>query len=82
MRYSKNWALVFLGICIGCGAGATMPASIASTQGGKWMCFSFRSQGTSQDGFAMKMTGTLNAAAPNSPVGAVVVMGNYFCAKN
>ena len=91
----KSSLLVLTGVLFGCGAGATVAASWAAPDAGKWQCYDSQElpdlAEAATSWFAEDMTKGMNLAAPHAAVGEVIVvpqmapMGGqktYLCAKH
>ena len=82
---TRSIVLVLAGAVFGCGAGATVAASYAGPEAGKWTCAALSKPDLAaavEQPFAKKMEGFLNQLAPGAPVGATVTQEYVLCAKN
>src|SRR6188768_4582558 len=74
----KSSLLVLTGVLMGCGAGATVAATWAAPDAGKWQCYDsgelpdLAEAATSW--FAEDITKGMNAAAPHAATGDVIVV--------
>lgn len=91
----KSSLLVLTGVLMGCGAGATVAATWAAPDAGKWQCYDSQElpdlAEAATSWFAEDITKGMNLAAPHAPTGEVIVvpqqagMGGaktYLCVKH